>query len=125
MEHILAGIVGVHIGFGEQLLLTDEYLVPDPVVAGRLIRSCHQPAGQQASWRPESPHAAPSGRRSICSSGCTVLSAEQARLPAPATSHTCLNLGEEEYTKRRPHPMIDPQARIELLRERTPPWTSR
>jgi FdrA protein len=38
-------------------------------------------------------------------------------LPAPAGSHTCLDLGEEEYTKSRPHPMIDPEARIELLRE--------
>jgi FdrA protein len=38
-------------------------------------------------------------------------------LPAPAGSHTCLDLGEEEYTKGRPHPMIDPAARIELLRE--------
>ena len=38
-------------------------------------------------------------------------------LPAPAGSHTCLDLGEEEYTKGRPHPMIDPQARIVLLRE--------
>ncbi|HEX6403527.1 MAG TPA: protein FdrA [Pseudonocardiaceae bacterium] len=38
-------------------------------------------------------------------------------LPAPAGSHTCLDLGEEEYTKGRPHPMIDPEARIELLRE--------
>jgi FdrA protein len=38
-------------------------------------------------------------------------------LPAPAGSHTCFDLGEEEYTKGRPHPMIDPEARIELLRE--------
>ena len=38
-------------------------------------------------------------------------------LPAPAGAHTCLDLGEEEYTKGRPHPMIDPEARIELLRE--------
>jgi FdrA protein len=38
-------------------------------------------------------------------------------LPAPAEAHTCLDLGEEEYTKGRPHPMIDPEARIELLRE--------
>ncbi len=37
-------------------------------------------------------------------------------LPAPAGSHTCLDLGEEEYTKGRPHPMIDPEARIEMLR---------
>lgn len=38
-------------------------------------------------------------------------------LPAPPGAHTCVDLGEEEYTKGRPHPMIDPQARIELLRE--------
>ncbi len=38
-------------------------------------------------------------------------------LPAPDHAHTCLDLGEEEYTKGRPHPMIDPEARIELLRE--------
>ena len=36
-------------------------------------------------------------------------------LPAPAGSHQCLDLGEEEYTRGRPHPMIDPEARIELL----------
>ncbi|HZZ45808.1 MAG TPA: protein FdrA [Pseudonocardia sp.] len=38
-------------------------------------------------------------------------------LPAPARSHCCLDLGEEEFTKGRPHPMIDPAARIEQLRE--------
>jgi len=38
-------------------------------------------------------------------------------LPGPAHAHRCLDLGEEEYTKGRPHPMIDPQARIALLRE--------
>jgi FdrA protein len=38
-------------------------------------------------------------------------------LPEPAGSNVCLDLGEEEYTKGRPHPMIDPEARIELLRE--------
>jgi FdrA protein len=38
-------------------------------------------------------------------------------LPAPAGSHQCLDLGEEEYTRGRPHPMIDPEARLELLRE--------
>ncbi|MDX6366914.1 MAG: FdrA protein [Nocardioidaceae bacterium] len=38
-------------------------------------------------------------------------------LPAPPDSHQCLDLGEEEYTRGRPHPMIDPQARIELLHE--------
>lgn len=38
-------------------------------------------------------------------------------LPAPEGSHVCLDLGEEEYTRGRPHPMIDPQARIEVLEE--------
>jgi FdrA protein len=38
-------------------------------------------------------------------------------LPVPPGAHSCLDLGEEEYTKGRPHPMIDPEARIEMLRE--------
>jgi FdrA protein len=38
-------------------------------------------------------------------------------LPAPPGSHQCLDLGEEEYTRGRPHPMIDPEARMELIRE--------
>ena len=38
-------------------------------------------------------------------------------LPAPPRSHQCLDLGEEEYTRGRPHPMIDPEARVELLQE--------
>ena len=38
-------------------------------------------------------------------------------LPAPAGAHVCLDLGEEEYTKGLPHPMIDPAARREILRE--------
>ena len=37
-------------------------------------------------------------------------------VPAPASSHVCLDLGEEEYTQGRPHPMIDPEARLEHLR---------
>jgi FdrA protein len=38
-------------------------------------------------------------------------------VPAPDGQHICLDLGEEEYTKGKPHPMIDPEARIALLRE--------
>jgi FdrA protein len=38
-------------------------------------------------------------------------------LAAPAGAHVCLDLGEEEYTRGRPHPMIDPAARREILRE--------
>jgi FdrA protein len=37
-------------------------------------------------------------------------------LPAPSGAHVCLDLGEEEYTKGRPHPMIDPAARTEIMR---------
>jgi FdrA protein len=37
-------------------------------------------------------------------------------VPAPAGSHLCLDLGTEEYTRGRPHPMIDPEARLESLR---------
>jgi FdrA protein len=37
-------------------------------------------------------------------------------LPAPDDAHVCLDLGEEEFTKGRPHPMIDPEARLEHLR---------
>jgi FdrA protein len=36
-------------------------------------------------------------------------------LPAPPGAHICLDLGEEEYTKGRPHPMIDPAARREIM----------
>jgi FdrA protein len=38
-------------------------------------------------------------------------------LPAPPGTHQCLDLGEEEYTKGRPHPMIDAEARVDALRE--------
>ncbi|MGH2689959.1 MAG: protein FdrA, partial [Actinomycetota bacterium] len=39
------------------------------------------------------------------------------RVPAPPGSHVCLDLGEEEYTKGKPHPMIDPEARLAFVRE--------
>ena len=39
------------------------------------------------------------------------------RVPAPPGAHVCLDLGEEEYTSGRPHPMIDPEARLEVLRD--------
>ncbi len=38
-------------------------------------------------------------------------------VPAPAGSSVLLDLGEEEYTRGRPHPMIDPRARVELLEQ--------
>jgi FdrA protein len=36
-------------------------------------------------------------------------------LPAPPGAHVCLDLGEEDYTRGRPHPMIDPAARREIM----------
>lgn len=36
-------------------------------------------------------------------------------LPAPEGAHICLDLGEDEYTQGRPHPMIDPEARLEHM----------
>jgi FdrA protein len=38
-------------------------------------------------------------------------------LPAPPGAHICIDLGEEEYTRGRPHPMIDPSARREIVQE--------
>jgi FdrA protein len=37
-------------------------------------------------------------------------------LPAPQGAHVLLDLGAEEYTQGRPHPMIDPGVRLEMLR---------
>jgi FdrA protein len=37
-------------------------------------------------------------------------------LPAPPGGHVCIDVGEEEFTKGRPHPMIDPGTRAELIR---------
>jgi FdrA protein len=46
-------------------------------------------------------------------------------LPAATGDHVCLDLGEEEYTRGRPHPMIDPEARLELIRrEASDPQTA-
>lgn len=44
---------------------------------------------------------------------------------APPSAHICLDLGEEEYTRGRPHPMIDPAARLErIVQEGTNPHTA-
>jgi FdrA protein len=67
----------------------------------------------------------------LCSEAAAILAAELGQVvtnaPAggatkldgepPADVHACLDLGEEEYTRGRPHPMIDPLARAELLAE--------
>jgi FdrA protein len=36
---------------------------------------------------------------------------------APPRGHACIDMGEEEFTRGRPHPMIDPEARAEAIRE--------
>jgi FdrA protein len=38
------------------------------------------------------------------------------RLDGEPRGHVCLDLGEEEFTRGRPHPMIDPEPRVERLR---------
>jgi len=44
-------------------------------------------------------------------------------LPAPEGAHVCLDLGEEEYTRGRPHPMLDPEPRADLIAEAADdPW---
>jgi len=35
--------------------------------------------------------------------------------PVPPGAHVCLDMGEEEYTRGRPHPMIDPEPRAERI----------
>lgn len=35
---------------------------------------------------------------------------------AEPVGHACIDLGEEEYTRGRPHPMIDPEARADVIR---------
>jgi FdrA protein len=37
-------------------------------------------------------------------------------LPAPSGTHVLLDLGAEEYTVGRPHPMIDPALRLDIMR---------
>jgi FdrA protein len=37
-------------------------------------------------------------------------------LPAPPGAHVCLDVGEEDYTRGRPHPIIDPGSRTGLIR---------
>ncbi|CAN5182337.1 acyl-CoA synthetase FdrA [soil metagenome] len=46
-------------------------------------------------------------------------------LPAPDGAHICLDVGEEEFTRDRPHPMIDVESRVELIqREAGDPATA-
>lgn len=67
----------------------------------------------------------------LCSEAAAILAAELGAVSsnAPAgdatalapgeepTGHACIDLGEEEYTRGRPHPMIDPEARAGVIRE--------
>lgn len=50
---------------------------------------------------------------------------EEWGLPAPDGAHVCLDMGEEEYTENRPHPMIDPLSRAdEITRAVSDPTTA-
>jgi FdrA protein len=41
------------------------------------------------------------------------------KLPGPPGAHVCLDLGEEEFTRGRPHPMIDPEPRARRIVDET------
>jgi len=46
-------------------------------------------------------------------------------LPPPPAGHACIDVGEEEFTRGRPHPMLDPDARTEpILRAGRDPSTA-
>ena len=115
-------------------------------VLARLGRPCPDPgAGLAESARRACARLAP-GRRAVrgvfsggtlCYEAMVVLSARLGPvhsntplrpawgLPAPPAAHTCLDLGEEEFTRGRPHPMLDPGARTEpILREGRDPSTA-
>ncbi len=50
---------------------------------------------------------------------------EGSGVPAPPGAHACLDMGEEEYTRGLPHPMIDLEARSqEIVRQGTYPTTA-
>ena len=106
-------------------------------VAGLLGRPVPGPAGDLADVTERAAARLASGRRAVrgfftggtlCYEAQVVLSRAlgpvhsniplrpDLGLPAPAGAHICLDLGEEEYTKGRPHPMIDPAARTEIMR---------
>jgi FdrA protein len=64
----------------------------------------------------------------LCNEAQLVLIAQgvrvQSNVPVPgagetsrvdAAAHTLIDLGDDEYTRARPHPMIDPELRNELL----------
>ena len=55
------------------------------------------------------------GRGLACSSNAPAKGA--APIEGQATGHVLLDLGEDEYTRGRPHPMIDPSLRDAAVRE--------
>ena len=100
-------------------------------------RAAAEAAGAPAPPLPEPPGARPrsgvvrglfSGG-TLCSEAAAILAERLGRVvsnaPAgsataldpgePLSGHACLDLGEEEYTRGRPHPMIDPHARAEQI----------
>ena len=92
--------------------------------------------GRQVSDAPETPIAAPAGRSliqglfsggTLCAEAQVVLRAggHQVRSNAPIpgvplingsdTAHAMVDLGDDEFTKGKPHPMIDPSVRDQAI----------
>ena len=53
-----------------------------------------------------------------------ILDLKRRRVPGENDGHLCLDLGEDEFTRGRPHPMIDPQTRTEFFESHVDGQTS-
>jgi FdrA protein len=137
-------IVAALIGVARQATVPGAAAVSSTLEAGVALavrRRRRRPPSDWSEWRSrvaDSLHDLASERRAVrglysggtlCSEALTLLEAwlgdvwsntpldQRYRVPAPPAAHVCLDLGTEEYTKGRPHPMIDAAARLELLAE--------
>ena len=133
---VFLGLTGVEAPDGVAQVAT---LEQGALAAARLTGAT--PPTSRPGWPPGSPRprrgSRPSGpasaacspagpsatRRSSCSRALLgpvysnePLRKENTGVPAPEGAHVLLDLGAEEFTLGRPHPMIDPSSRLELLR---------
>lgn len=104
------------------------------VVAGTLLEAARAATGKRAAARPAAGTPRPGWLRglfcggTLCAEAQLVLRAQghelQSNAPLPgvresakvhAAAHTLIDLGDDAYTRGRPHPMIDPELRNDLL----------
>jgi FdrA protein len=123
------GASGLEVPDGVSLVATLEEAA---VVAARFVGAAAETAANPAvDWvQPGLVRGLYSGG-TLCSEAAAILADRLPRVESNAaagnavklapgetpTTHACLDLGEEEYTRGRPHPMIDPLARAGLLAE--------